>query len=125
MIFIHCYKLYEIERFCSLAPAAISEPNPTSNSLLHYTQVAAQEARSFAQFLYNHIYACNLVTRDIRRLVSVYSKAFYTYMTAICQGAVGSFDNLTEHRDEISTLLRRPTQKVVDTPSGTHSIFIC
>lgn len=48
----------------------------------------------------------------IHRLVSVYSKAFYTYMTAICQGAVGNFDNLIDYREEISALLRRPTQKV-------------
>lgn len=46
-------------------------------------------------------------------LVSVYSKAFYTYMTAICEGALHNFDNLIEYKEEICRLLRRPGQKVV------------
>lgn len=45
-------------------------------------------------------------------LVSVYSKAFYTYMTAICEGALNNFDNLLEYKEEILGLLRRPGQKV-------------
>lgn len=33
-------------------------------------------------------------------------------MTAICEGALGNFDNLIEYKDEICSLLRRPGQKV-------------
>lgn len=34
-------------------------------------------------------------------------------MTAICEGAIGNYENLLEHRDEICALLRRPGQKVL------------
>lgn len=41
------------------------------------------------------------------REFSVFSKAFYTYMTAICQGACENYSNLVYFREEIVNLLRK------------------
>lgn len=41
------------------------------------------------------------------REFSVFSKAFYTYMTAICQGASGKCSSLLKYRDDIVSLLKK------------------
>ncbi|XP_021705414.1 tetratricopeptide repeat protein 39C [Aedes aegypti] len=48
--------------------------------------------------------------KDLRRC-SQFSKSFYAYLTVICQGAHGYFDELTKWRSEISELLSRSSQK--------------
>lgn len=45
------------------------------------------------------------------REVSVFSKAFYTYMTAICHGAAGRYSQLESFGSEIGTLLERSKQR--------------
>ncbi|XP_055607768.1 tetratricopeptide repeat protein 39C-like [Uranotaenia lowii] len=48
--------------------------------------------------------------KDLRRC-SQFSKSFYAYMTVICQGSHGYFDELTKWRSEITELLNRSSQK--------------
>ncbi|XP_058445774.1 tetratricopeptide repeat protein 39C-like isoform X2 [Malaya genurostris] len=48
--------------------------------------------------------------KDLRRC-SQFSKSFYAYLTTICQGAHGYFDELIKWRTEISGLLSRSSQK--------------
>ncbi|XP_062554338.1 tetratricopeptide repeat protein 39C-like [Armigeres subalbatus] len=48
--------------------------------------------------------------KDLRRC-SQFSKSFYAYLTVICQGAHGFFDELIKWRSEISELLNRSRQK--------------
>lgn len=43
---------------------------------------------------------------------SIYSKAFYLYLTGICQGATGNYQNLSAFRDEIVQILTKSKQKV-------------
>lgn len=43
--------------------------------------------------------------------VSIFSKAFYTYMTAICQGASGNYSRLADFRSEMQRLLSKSKQK--------------
>lgn len=43
---------------------------------------------------------------------SIYSKAFYLYLTAICQGATGKFDSMSTFRDDIIQILGKSKQKV-------------
>lgn len=53
----------------------------------------------------------------------MYSKAFYTYMTIICQGSAGKHDNLAEFKDELTTLIHKQGQKVspsTQRPSRTN-----
>lgn len=70
-------------------------------------------------------YYCFLIARNYRQ-VSVYSRAFYTYMTIICLGSTGKIDNLIELKDELITLLHKHGQKVVERKlffSIRHNIF--
>ncbi|XP_053691214.1 tetratricopeptide repeat protein 39C-like [Sabethes cyaneus] len=48
--------------------------------------------------------------KELRRS-SQFSKSFYSYLTAICQGSHGYFDELVKWRSEISDLLNRSCQK--------------
>ncbi|XP_062712967.1 tetratricopeptide repeat protein 39C-like [Aedes albopictus] len=48
--------------------------------------------------------------KDLRRC-SQFSKSFYAYLTVICQGSHGYFDELTKWRSEISELINRSSQK--------------
>ncbi|XP_058822433.1 tetratricopeptide repeat protein 39C-like [Topomyia yanbarensis] len=48
--------------------------------------------------------------KDLRRC-SQFSKSFYAYLTTICQGAHGYFDELVRWRTEITDLLTRSSQK--------------
>ncbi|XP_037924631.1 tetratricopeptide repeat protein 39C-like isoform X2 [Hermetia illucens] len=41
------------------------------------------------------------------KLASSFSKSFYTYMTTICQGAFGRFENLTKLKSEIMIMISR------------------
>lgn len=43
--------------------------------------------------------------------VSIFSKAFYTYMTAICQGAAGNYAQLADFRCDMTRLLANSKQK--------------
>lgn len=45
------------------------------------------------------------------REVSVFSKAFYTYMTAICQGAAGCYNQLESFGREIGAMLAHSKQR--------------
>ena len=49
---------------------------------------------------------------DELRQISNFSKIFYTYMTAICQGAAGDFTNLYDIKLEITRLYATNKQKV-------------
>lgn len=60
--------------------------------------------------------------------ISVYSKAFYTYMTAICQGAAGNFTNLIDMRADLVELIGKSKQKVTSIRNliyKIHYLFGC
>lgn len=80
-----------------------------------YQQAFNVSAQKELRLLCMHEIAwCKLIQLDFNgaqqrfnelRQVSVFSKAFYTYMTAICQAAAGRCDQLAAYRDEIATQL--------------------
>lgn len=46
------------------------------------------------------------------RQICSFSKAFYAYLTAICQGSQGNYTNLESFRKEIDQLTRSSSRKV-------------
>lgn len=48
---------------------------------------------------------------ELRQICS-FSKAFYAYLTAICQGAQGNYTNLESFKQEIAQLTRSSSRKV-------------
>jgi hypothetical protein len=49
--------------------------------------------------------------RDLRRY-SQFSKSFYAYLAAICQGAHGDFQSIVPFRADIIELINESSQKV-------------
>lgn len=59
-----------------------------------------------------HIHS-NIVTYWCHsRQICSFSKAFYAYLTAICQGAQGNYTNLASFKQEIVQLTRSSSRKV-------------
>lgn len=88
--------------------------------MLAYQRAFQHSAQKELRLLCMHEIAwCKLIQLDFDgaqqrfnelREVSVFSKAFYTYMTAICQGAAGRYAQLSTARTELGALLTRSKQ---------------
>lgn len=51
---------------------------------------------------------------------SVFSKSFYTYLTTICNGAFGNFENLLRLRQEILNIISKSNQKEAQLEKYIH-----
>lgn len=64
-----------------------------------------------------------MLTSRLRQICS-FSKAFYAYLTAICQGSQGNYTNLESFKKEIVQLTRSSSRKVRKTTNFLSSELV-